>query len=129
MNLNIFNSSNLFDATNNLFEQLGIKLNSNTQTALQAKTILKEHYKDKMPFSDVKNVYFAGLVDNSIFQHNILNNKCTFEQANAKIEQINGNYDGLMLFALDLSRQPTRTEISELTRAFNHASQKMPAAL
>ncbi len=34
-----------------------------------------------------------------------------------------------MLFALELNRQPTRTQISELTRAFNRISQKMPVAL
>ena len=34
-----------------------------------------------------------------------------------------------MLFSLGLSKQPTRTEISELTRTFNRISQKMPVAL
>ena len=34
-----------------------------------------------------------------------------------------------MLFSLGLSKQPTGTEISELTRTFNRISQKMPVAL
>ena len=45
------------------------------------------------------------------------------------LQQGDKNYDGLMLFALELSKQPTRTEISDLTRTFNRISQKMPVAL
>ena len=123
MNLNSFNNNNLFDATTDLFARLGIKLNSNTKDPFDA-TILKEHYKNREPFTNIRQLYFVGLIDNSVFENTI--NGYSLDEATL---QANKNYDGLMLFALELSKHPTRTEISELTRAFNRISQKMPVAL
>ncbi|GHT31691.1 hypothetical protein AGMMS49574_13860 [Bacteroidia bacterium] len=71
MNLNIFNTGNLYDAAKGLFKQLNINLNSNTTTALDAKSILGEFFKDKEPFSNIKELYFAGLIDNGIFQNSL----------------------------------------------------------
>ena len=45
------------------------------------------------------------------------------------LQQGDKNYEGLMLFALELTKKPTRTEISEITRVFNRISQKMPVAM
>jgi type I restriction-modification system DNA methylase subunit len=129
IDISIFNSQELLTAASNFFLQLGIKLNSNTAKSLPIKTVLGEYFKNKTPFTDVRNVYFAGLIDDSVFQHNLLVEGYTFEQADSKVKQTNGNYNGLMLFALELSKHPTRTEISELTRAFNRVSQKMPVVL
>ncbi|MDR2763381.1 MAG: hypothetical protein LBB88_12320, partial [Planctomycetaceae bacterium] len=101
MNLNIFNGNNLFESAAGLFEQLGIKLNSNTETALQAKAVLGEYFKDRTPFTDIQKVYFAGLVDDSVFgeQRNI-----TVEQALARAGI---KYNGFMIFALEISIKPT----------------------
>jgi len=125
MNLNIFNESNLFKATTDLFAQLDIKLNSNTGQSFDAKTILKDFYKDREPFINIMQVNFVGIIDNSIFEHSLFNGY-SLEEAT---QQANKTYEGLMLFALELSKHPNRTEISELTRAFNRISQKMPVAL
>jgi very-short-patch-repair endonuclease len=127
MNLNIFNSTNLFDAANNLFQQLGIELNSNTAEPLPVKDLLKQHYKDNDTFQAIDKTYFIGIIDDSIFQQTgLFDNTYSYEQA---IDQGDKNYNGLMLFALELKKQPTRTEISELTRTFNRISQRMPVAL
>jgi len=123
--LDIFNSGNLFKATENLFAQLNIKLNSNTEQAFEAKAILNDFYKDRTPYTCINQVYFLGNIDDSVFENSIFNGY-SFEEAK---QQANNNYNGLMLFALELSKHPTRTEISELTRAFNRISQKMPVAL
>jgi len=53
MKLDIFNSSSLFEAATNLFQQLGIKLNSNTAEPLPVKDLLKQHYKDNDTFNEV----------------------------------------------------------------------------
>ena len=125
MNLNIFNSDNLFKSTTKLFEDLGIKLNSNTEQAFDAKSILKEYYKERGPFSNIKNVYFTGLIDDSIFEKN-RNTGYTFDAAQ---EKNNEEYPGIMLFSLELNEQPNRTEISDITRAFNKVSKGMPVVL
>lgn len=127
MKLNIFNTANLFEASTNLFQQLGIKLNSNTADALPTKDLLKSFYKDNDVFNSIKSTYFIGIIDDSVFQETgMFDENYGIKEA---LKQGDKNYDGLMLFALELSKKPTRTEISEITRAFNRISQKMPVAL
>jgi len=53
MNLNIFNTTNLFIVATNLFQQLNIKLNSNTAEPLSTKDILNHHYIDNNPFKAI----------------------------------------------------------------------------
>ncbi len=127
MNLEIFNTANLFEAGTGLFQQLGILLNSNTSESLPVKDILKEHYKDRDIFRAIKKTYFLGIIDDSVFNNTSgASISYSYEQAS---QQGNNNYNGLMLFALELNRKPGRSEISELTRTFNRISQKMPVAL
>jgi len=127
MNLSLFNTTTLFEAATNLFQQLGIKLNSNTAEALPTKDLLKNFYKDNEVFNSIKSTYFIGIIDDSVFQATgMFDVNYSIKEA---LQQGDKNYDGLMLFALELSKKPTRTEISEITRAFNRISQKMPVAL
>ena len=127
MNLEIFNNASLFEAATNLFQQLGIKLNSNTAEALPTKDLLKSFYKDNEVFNSIKSTYFIGIIDDSVFQATgMFDVNYSIKEA---LQQGDKNYDGLMLFALELTKKPTRTEISEITRAFNRISQKMPVAL
>jgi adenine-specific DNA-methyltransferase len=127
MNLKIFNTANLFEAATNLFQQLNIKLNSNTAEPLPVKDLLKQHYKYNDTFKTIGKTYFIGIIDNTVFQATgMFDVNYSYKEA---LQQGDKNYDGLMLFALELSKQPTRTEISDLTRTFNRISQKMPVAL
>ncbi|GHT75263.1 hypothetical protein AGMMS50262_10030 [Bacteroidia bacterium] len=127
MNLNIFNTDNLYDAATELFAQLGIKLNSNTALPLSAKDfILKKHYKTGFD-ALIDKAFYIGTIDNTVVEASNLF-EINYSYADA-IVQANKNYDGLMLFALELKKYPTRTEISELTRAFNRISQQMPVGL
>jgi len=127
MNLNLFNTAKLFDAATNLFQQLNIKLNSTTAEPLPVKDLLKQHYKDNDTFKAIDKTFFIGIIDDSVFKATgMFDINYSYKEA---IEQGDKNYNGLMLFALELKKQPTRTEISELTRTFNRISQKMPVAL
>ncbi|HPI85251.1 MAG TPA: TaqI-like C-terminal specificity domain-containing protein [Bacteroidales bacterium] len=127
MNLELFNTANLFDASTQLFQQLGIKLNSNTAEALAARDLLKDFYKDNDTFNAIRAAYFIGLIDDSVFRATgMFDVNYSVGQA---LDQADRRYEGLMLFALELAKQPTRTEISDITRAFNRISQKMPVAL
>lgn len=127
MNLNIFNTAKLFDAATNLFQQLNIKLNSTTAEPLPVKDLLKQHYKDNDTFKAIDKTFFIGIIDDTVFKATgMFDINYSYKEA---IEQGDKNYNGLMLFALELKKQPTRTEISDLTRTFNRISQKMPVAL
>lgn len=95
MNLEIFNTANLFEAGTGLFQQLGILLNSNTSESLPVKDILKEHYKDRDIFRAIKKTYFLGIIDDSVFNNTSgASISYSYEQAS---QQGNNNYNGLML--------------------------------
>ncbi len=127
MDLSLFNTTSLYEAATDLFKQLNIQLNSNTTGSLPAREILKEHYRKNETFEAIRNTYFIGIVDDSIFREvGLFDERYSYKQALVQAEK---NYDGLMLFALELDKHPTRTEISDLTRSFNRISQKMPVGL
>jgi len=130
MNLSNFNNKNLFEAATDLFAQLGIKLNSNTTTPLPVEGILKEQLKAIDVFKAIDKVYFAGLIDDEVIENNeaLFENKISFSDAEKKITTA---YEGLMVFAVDLSKnyEPNRFEINELARAFNRVSKSLPVML
>jgi len=127
MNLSIFNTANLFESATDLFRQLGITLNSNTKEPLPVRDLLKQHFRETEIFKAIDKTFFIGIIDDSVFRETgLFDENYSYKQA---LQQADKSYEGLMLFALELKRQPTRTEISELTRAFNRISQKMPVAL
>lgn len=127
MDLSIFNSASLFDAATDLFKQLNITLNSNTSESLPKRDVLKNFYRESGIFQEIQNTYFIGIIDESVFREiGLFDERYSYKQA---LEQSDRNYDGLMFFALELLKHPTRAEISDLTRAFNRISQKMPVGL
>lgn len=127
INLTIFNN-NLFEAGTEFFNQLGIRLNSNTASSLGAKELLKDNYKDKGIFQSISETYFLGLVDDSVFDGNAPKEKISIKEAEDKI---NAEYNGLMVFTVKLndSYSPARGDIAELTRAFNRASKNVPVVV
>ena len=125
MNLSFFNTTNLFESATELFGLLNIKLNSNTTEPLPVRDLLKQHFKETEIFNSIEKTFYIGTLDNTVLGATVPPER-DYKQA---VEQADKNYEGLMLFALQLNKQPTRTEISELTRAFNRISQKMPVSL
>ena len=83
LNINIFNNSGLIEATTGLFGQLGIPLITNTEVVLNPKEVLIEFYQDREPFTCISQLYFAGLVDDSVFERSL---PCgySYEEANSK---------------------------------------------
>ena len=131
MNLSIFLDKNLFNAGTLLFKQLNIPLNSNTTTSLHLKDILKDKFKTQEIFEKVSAAYFLGLVDKSVFDDNLSlfdDGNVTFDQA---VEKIHADYEGMMIFAvrIDGIDSPTRTQLSDLTRAFNRVSKSLPVVV
>ena len=114
-----------FESATELFGLLNIKLNSNTTEPLPVRDLLKQHFKETEIFNSIEKTFYIGTLDNTVLGATVPPER-DYKQA---VEQADKNYEGLMLFALQLNKQPTRTEISELTRAFNRISQKMPVSL
>lgn len=127
MNLSTFNTATLFEAATDLFRQLGIKLNSNYSDALKIEEVLKGQRLNSPVYKTIGKTFFIGIIDDSVFkQPGMFDVPYSYKDA---LQQADKSYNGLMLFALELSEHPNRSEISELTRAFNRISQKMPVAL
>lgn len=129
INLSVFENENLFDATHQLFSQLGITLNSNTAEPLPLEGVLGEQLKSTEIFAAIDKTYFAGLIDDSVLSaEDDEIEQISFTQAEDIISE---NYKGLMVFAISLKNtfQPSRTAITELTRAFNRASKSLPVAV
>ena len=127
MNLSIFNSTQLFEASTDLFNQLGIKLNSNTKESLPVRDLLGDFFRETEIFTSIAKAYFIGIIDDSVFRATgLFDESYSYKDA---LQLADRTYEGLIFFALELTKQPTRTEISELTRAFNRISLKMPVAL
>jgi hypothetical protein len=124
MDLKIFADTNLFNAGTSFFNQLNIRLNSNSTSSLPLKSILKDKFKSQDIFEKVSAAYFLGLVDKSVFD----DKKLSYEQADKKIH---ADYEGMMIFAVRIEGidSPTRTKFSDLTRAFNRASQSLPVVV
>jgi len=131
MDLSFFLDKNLFEAGTTFFNQLNIRLNSNTATPFHLKDILKDKFKSQEIFKKVAKAYFLGLVDKSVFEDNLSlfdDGNITFDQA---VEKIHANYEGMMIFAVKIKgiATPTRTQLSDITRAFNRASQSLPVVV
>jgi len=131
MDLKIFADTNLFNAGTSFFKQLNIRLNSSSTSSLPLKNILKDKFKSQEIFEKVSATCFLGLVDSSVFDVNrslFEDEKISYEQADKKIQ---ADHEGMMIFAvrIDEIASPTRTQLADLTRAFNRASQSLPVVV
>ncbi|MBL7208316.1 MAG: Eco57I restriction-modification methylase domain-containing protein [Desulfobacterales bacterium] len=131
MNLSLFLDKNLFEAGTSFFKQLDIRLNSSSTLSLPLKSILKDKFKSQEIFEKVSAACFLGLVDSSVFDDNLSlfdDGNVTFDQA---VEKIHSDYEGMMIFAvrIDGIASPTRTQLADLTRAFNRASKSLPVVV
>ncbi|MBT4732833.1 hypothetical protein HOB87_12820 [Candidatus Woesearchaeota archaeon] len=124
MNLNYFKEKNFFNALNALFNTLNIPTNGGVEEPVTVKEILKDTYKDNDAFSLVKDVYFVGIVDDAAFEGN----------ASLSKDEIQADYDGLLIFGITLNQRasnllPTRSQLAEISRAFNREFYYTPVAL
>ena len=127
MDLSLFNTSNLFEASTDLFRQLGIKTNSNTAEPLPIESILKEQLKSTNTFKAIDKTYFVGLIDDRVIDDSIglFETKISYQEAN---NRISNEYKGLMVFAVNIfdNKKPTANQLRDITRAFNRISEQIP---
>jgi hypothetical protein len=123
MNLTKFKSNNLFDAGIDFFSQLHVPLKTKTAQSIPAKSILDKQFKDVPLFNSIKETYYLGLIDNSIFS----NTDSEGLSLDETLQRVNERYDGIMVFAVKIENySPNRTDIANIVRAFNKASKKVP---
>jgi len=123
--LNKFKELSFIEATRSFFEDLGLPILSITEKPTSAKGILKDTYKENESFQLIDDVYFVGMVDDAAF------NK---DRDSLDISSIKSDYDGILIFALTLNRRPndllpTRSQLAEISRAFNREFYYTPVVI
>lgn len=114
MKLQIFNQTNFLQALKALFKDLKVPMNYVADEPTTAKEILKDTYKDNDTFQLMDDVYFVGMVDDAAFEGN----------KSLDAEKIKSDYDGILIFGVTLKSRPngllpTRSQLAEISRAFN----------
>lgn len=119
MKLELFQKkTNLFDALDNLFKGLNIPVNIIDDKPIAPVEILTKTYKDNNEaFQIMDDVIAFGMVDDAAFSGN------TAESLDS-VKKAKKDYDGILLFGVTLKKRsngllPTRTQLAEITRAFN----------
>lgn len=114
MNLTIFNKSDFLPALREFFKALQVPVNAVTDAPIAAETILESNYKDNESFRLIDDVYVLGMVDDAAFRGG----------KGLEIAQIKSDYDGIIIFGVTLKVRdggllPTRSQLAEISRAFN----------
>jgi hypothetical protein len=114
MDLRIFSRLDFLPALKALFKELKVPMNYVTDEPTTAKEILKETHKENESFQLINEVYFVGMVDDATFEGN----------KSLEARKIKSDYDGILIFGITLKERPngllpTRSQLAEISRAFN----------
>ncbi len=125
MKLNHFKDIPFLPAIKALFNELKVPMNYIADEPTTAKEILSElTYKDNETFQLVNDVYFVGMIDDAAFEGN----------QSVDTQQIKSDYDGILVFGITLNQRvknllPTRSQLAEISRAFNREFYYTPVVL
>lgn len=129
MNLSQFQSSGLFEATTNLFANLGIVLQTSTAEPISPENALQGFYKkDQSAFQKMESSWFIGLIQDETFSgmSSLFSGNETYQTA---LKEGTNRYNGLIVMAVQMNALPSRSELALITRAFNRLSGLMPIAV
>lgn len=119
MNLNALEiKENFFNGLKALFASLNVPVNYIDEKAIAPKEILSKTFKDNnAAYQLMDDVFVLGMVDNATFEG-------TKSETIASITKGKKDYDGILLFGVTLRNRekgllPTRSQLAEITRAFN----------
>lgn len=124
MKLNHFKDIQFLPAIKALFNELKVPMNYVADEPTTAEEILKDTYKDNETFQLVNDVYFVGMIDDAAFEGN----------KSLDTRQIKSDYDGILVFGITLHQRqnnllPTRSQLAEISRAFNREFYYTPVVL
>lgn len=114
MDLKIFSQVKFLPALKALFKSLKVPMNYVSDEPTSGQEILKDTYKENESFQLMDDVYFVGMVDDAAFDDN----------KSLDVEKIKSDYDGVLIFGVTLKNRPngllpTRSQLAEISRAFN----------
>ena len=125
MNFTHFKSQDFYKALQSFFKDLNIPVNYVTEEPVSPQDILSSTFKTQNPaFQLMNKVYFLGLVDDAAFEGN----------QSISPRKIETDYDGILIFGVTLNKReadllPTRSQLAEITRAFNREFHYTPVVV
>lgn len=124
MKLTYFRDISFLQAIKALFNELNVPVNYVADEPTSAQEILKDTYKENSTFQLVNEVYFVGMIDDAAFEGN----------KSLAVEKIKSDYDGILIFGVSLNQRennllPTRSQLAEISRAFNREFYYTPVVL
>jgi hypothetical protein len=119
-----FKTQTFINALKGFFKTLEVPINYVADEPTSAKEILKDTYKENDTFQLMKEVYFVGMVDDAAFEGN----------KSLDTEKIKSDYDGILIFGVNLKDRPngllpTRSQLAEISRAFNREFYYTPVVI
>ena len=125
MDLKIFSQLDFLPALQSFFEKLNVPINHVADEPTTAKETLKDTYKDNEAFNLTNEVYFVGMVDDASFKN---------KESATELNKIKSNYDGILVFGITLHDRPngllpTRSQLAEISRAFNREFYYTPVVI
>ena len=119
-----FNNDSFINALKNFFKDLNVPINYAADEPTSAKEILKDTYKENESFQLMDDVYFVGMLDNAAFEGN----------KSLDTAKIKSDYDGILVFGITLKDRangllPTRSQLAEISRAFNREFYYTPVVI
>lgn len=128
-NISFFNNSNLFEAGTQFFNEVSIPLNTIEEKAFAKEDILQQTYNSKSEAHQlIDQVYLLGMTDDQSF---------TGERNSENldtIQNLTADYEGLLVIAVELKHRekgqlPTRSQLAEISRAFNREFMYTPVTI
>lgn len=127
MNLSYFSQKDFYKALQQFFADLNIPLNPVTEAPDSASAILTETYKPDNPAHKLMDdVYFIGMVSEEAFSK-----QGAIKYSTAAQDIKTKDYDCMLLFGVTLKagHTPSRSQLAEITRAFNRQFSYYPVVV
>ena len=127
MNLSYFSQKDFYKSLKQFFSDLNIPINPVTEAPDSADSILSETYNpNNSAHKLVDDVYFVGMVSEDAFTK-----QREVKYADAAKDIKTKDYDCMLLFGVTLKagRTPSRSQLAEITRAFNRQFSYYPVVV
>lgn len=127
--ISLFNTEPFIDAMKAYFDELHIPVSYIADEPGNPEEILGEkHHENNEAHQLMDSVYALGIVDDAVFAQ-----RDSFKDLK-EVKKLQNDYDGLLLFGVTLKNQkngmqPNRSQLAEITRAFNRAFPHTPVTI
>jgi len=127
--LEYFNTQSFINALKAFFKELNIPINYIADEPASPEVILGDKWKQNIEAHTlIDEVYALGMVNDAVFE-----GTGTF-QSMEQVRDLKADYDGLLIFGVTLTNREndlpiTRSQLAEITRAFNRAFPYTPVTI